>query len=206
VEQFVKEFHAKMCHDIENDTPFEPGCCSHFAQNTPTLALERRYFLPLFGNAGGVAVSQHVLAHAAKLYLKDADQENSHLLYRKNTKLILLLANFVKYVFTPQCYGKDASETSSTGRRFLRHQNLILSGVTGGIRFLAKHLPCDCFKKLQMSTCVGKKVAFCEGCCQDLLVEKMNTCGRCRTSNFCSRQCQTDDWPNHKKFCVQIKK
>ncbi len=29
-------------------------------------------------------------------------------------------------------------------------------------------------------------------------------CARCRTAIYCSRDCQTKDWPNHKTICKQL--
>lgn len=31
-----------------------------------------------------------------------------------------------------------------------------------------------------------------------------NVCGRCRSARYCSRACQTKDWPQHKAMCHQF--
>ena len=31
--------------------------------------------------------------------------------------------------------------------------------------------------------------------------EKLKKCGRCRVAEYCSRECQTKDWPRHKNEC-----
>lgn len=35
--------------------------------------------------------------------------------------------------------------------------------------------------------------------------EKVKICGGCRSSLYCSRECQTKDWPRHKEICKKIK-
>ncbi|XP_055904700.1 zinc finger MYND domain-containing protein 10 homolog [Eupeodes corollae] len=55
----------------------------------------------------------------------------------------------------------------------------------------AKESPLAVEKKDQTNCGVCKKVA-----------EKK--CSKCKTIYYCSRQCQLDDWPNHKKQCITL--
>ena len=45
---------------------------------------------------------------------------------------------------------------------------------------------------------VARKMHDCQGCDSKLA---SSLCGRCRKVHYCSRECQTADWPNHKKSC-----
>lgn len=40
----------------------------------------------------------------------------------------------------------------------------------------------------------------CIGCNKDQQ-DKLKTCGRCRVVRYCSKECQTKHWPEHKPYC-----
>mmetsp|Transcript_38477 Transcript_38477/g.93087 ORF Transcript_38477/g.93087 Transcript_38477/m.93087 type:complete len:170 (+) Transcript_38477:813-1322(+) len=42
----------------------------------------------------------------------------------------------------------------------------------------------------------------CQHCKKQDSLEKLMYCGRCQTTNYCSRECQKADWRKHKKTCV----
>lgn len=45
----------------------------------------------------------------------------------------------------------------------------------------------------------NKHSSFCDACGQS--ASKLSRCGQCKDRYYCSRKCQTDDWPTHKKSC-----
>jgi hypothetical protein len=53
----------------------------------------------------------------------------------------------------------------------------------------------DALYQALVGSFVPFKCAFCD------TQEKMPRCGRCRQVRYCSRECQTLDWPQHKTSC-----
>lgn len=48
-----------------------------------------------------------------------------------------------------------------------------------------------------------EKTSICNKC-QKIEYNKMKCCSKCRTVWYCCKECQVDDWQNHKKKCVGI--
>ena len=47
----------------------------------------------------------------------------------------------------------------------------------------------------------------CHACSKsDTAVEPFQSCGRCRCVYYCSHECQSKDWPNHKAACKKLMK
>lgn len=63
----------------------------------------------------------------------------------------------------------------------------------------------DDFKKKQsLLNKAGKqnnKRSICDACGQ--FEDKLNVCGRCKKRWYCSKDCQTNDWPSHKASCAK---
>ena len=80
------------------------------------------------------------------------------------------------------------------------------------ISYLKHRIPCTCLNDLYKQVKSTKKMGLCfnEDCCYpDRMVERdaMLNCTRCRSANYCSRECQVADWPRHKKMlCDEVAK
>ena len=83
---------------------------------------------------------------------------------------------------------------------------LLLADEHTLVKYLRKNIRCSCLDKLYEEV---KSVTKMGCCCNDdcplpgRLVERkaMMYCTRCRSSNYCSRECQEMDWPRHKIVC-----
>ena len=80
-------------------------------------------------------------------------------------------------------------------------------GRSGSIRevlkIFRKRLSCSCLKKMHLE--VRKtlpKLGICKNCQQEKDRTLLSVCSKCRVSQYCSRECQFEDWPRHKNFCV----
>lgn len=47
------------------------------------------------------------------------------------------------------------------------------------------------------------KASICYSCNQPY--EKLFRCSKCCVSRYCSKECQANDWPEHKKICIKKK-
>jgi hypothetical protein len=79
-------------------------------------------------------------------------------------------------------------------------------GEREGIRFYLKRISCTCLKakyslvkKLQPTRTSG-----CVICKQIKVRSSMMLCGRCKLTQYCSKECQAADWPIHKCECRNI--
>eukprot|EP00985_Skeletonema_marinoi_P012175 scaffold5829_cov129-Skeletonema_marinoi.AAC.6 len=74
------------------------------------------------------------------------------------------------------------------------------------VQYLKKNIPCFCLnEKYKQVKSITKMGVCCNAACSvpDGMVERrsMLCCDRCRTANYCSRECQKAAWPNHKEEC-----
>lgn len=97
------------------------------------------------------------------------------------------------------------------------------------VRFYIRHTTCSCLKKryrqLRWQQKVGELLYFmnegffsslvpnnflnhytgeCNNCLKTVLRSDLMMCGGCRTTQFCSRECQKEDWPDHKQWCDDV--
>ena len=71
----------------------------------------------------------------------------------------------------------------------------------GLIKFLARETPCDCMKDAKRATRTMEKLAYCWGCRREFPKLITFICD-CKFVNYCSRECQLKDWPEHKEYCI----
>jgi len=74
------------------------------------------------------------------------------------------------------------------------------------VKYLRKNIPCSCLDEKYKQVKSITKMGFCcnENCSlPSRMVERstMLYCTRCRTVNYCSRECQKAAWPKHKSHC-----
>lgn len=75
----------------------------------------------------------------------------------------------------------------------------------GLVRYLDKHIPCDCLKHEKEKLKQQGKVGICNACKKEAPASELLACGSCRMGFYCSRECQADDWPSHKIICWVLK-
>ena len=75
--------------------------------------------------------------------------------------------------------------------------------VRDELKIYRKRITCSCLKKMHLE--VRKtfpKLGICKNCQQEKDRTLLSVCSKCRVSQYCSRECQFEDWPRHKNFCV----
>ena len=76
------------------------------------------------------------------------------------------------------------------------------------VSFFRKRIPCNCLDEKLKEVKSITKMGFCHNSKCNLppgkktARGKMLSCTRCRSANYCSRECQVAHWPLHKEFCV----
>ncbi len=75
------------------------------------------------------------------------------------------------------------------------------------IRFLVKRTSCDCLKTRysQAKKEQPKKSGQCDHCKRMLDRESLMLCKRCGVAQYCGKNCQRNDWNQHKKLCDATK-
>ncbi len=77
------------------------------------------------------------------------------------------------------------------------------------VKFLRKRIPCHCLDEKYKAVKSVKKVGICCNLKCSIpgnLVErsKMLCCTGCGVANYCSRECQKEDWKHHRKACNDL--
>eukprot|EP00984_Skeletonema_dohrnii_P018777 scaffold8854_cov97-Skeletonema_dohrnii-CCMP3373.AAC.2 len=83
---------------------------------------------------------------------------------------------------------------------------LLAADVHGLVKYLRERIPCNClddkYKKVKCSTkmgfCCNKKCTLPDKVAEQ---KSMVYCTKCRTVNYCSRECLEAAWPEHKELC-----
>lgn len=56
----------------------------------------------------------------------------------------------------------------------------------------------------------GQWAEVCSGCGRREQLgddePRMQRCGKCKERHYCTKECQTEDWPNHKADCKRLQK
>mmetsp|Transcript_31853 Transcript_31853/g.66954 ORF Transcript_31853/g.66954 Transcript_31853/m.66954 type:complete len:261 (-) Transcript_31853:241-1023(-) len=101
---------------------------------------------------------------------------------------ILVIENFDEFV--------------SNGHTFISMlQDLVGGGERALTRYFSKRINCSCLKERYAQLRDQPKVSLCSQCFQETLIKKLMMCTRCRGVHYCSEECQTAHWPEHKRFC-----
>eukprot|EP00984_Skeletonema_dohrnii_P021526 scaffold10783_cov133-Skeletonema_dohrnii-CCMP3373.AAC.3 len=74
------------------------------------------------------------------------------------------------------------------------------------VSYLRRRIPCCCLDETYVKFRSTKKIGLCRN--PDCPLPNGQTkrsamlqCTRCRLANYCSRECQVKEWPNHKRWC-----
>jgi hypothetical protein len=181
---------TKYDYSARNSEQFSPfqDCKDRFATLYPHL----------FSTNAAVPFCKHLFAFSATDFLTNECMT-------EDGAAAINLALFLRYVQTwsplQRGEGTSAMVEKNVGK-FTRYQDRV-GNKRGVILVLAKHLPCDCFKRLKMTVKIGLGLtgAPCDACLKDYMVEELKYCARCNVTRYCSKECQKNDWAFHKKDC-----
>lgn len=68
-------------------------------------------------------------------------------------------------------------------------------------RFYARKIPCNCLHEHDAVAKTEEKRGYCFHCKKVLELRHLNLCNGCKYNQYCSVECQREDWPLHKTLC-----
>jgi hypothetical protein len=70
------------------------------------------------------------------------------------------------------------------------------------LKFFRKRISCKCLKKMHLEARkTTPKMGICWHCKKEMERASLSVCSRCMVWQYCSRECQVNDWPTHKSNC-----
>ena len=130
--------------------------------------------------------------------------------FKKSPKLI---AKFRKLAKCKLCKNKPADPKYDLTINFPKIRNESPEGLahpsTRGVLITSAHCSLECNEKYrrEMQVHTDDNIKFTAKCTCGKEMETLNKdhkkCARCKTKLYCSRECQVQDWPSHKKECKE---
>ena len=141
-------------------------------------------------------IARHAFACSAKRIMDGGDED---FLDGHNGIILGLYCHYIAGKVSPP---SDAfTHANERFNVYLRRLDRTLRGAT---RVLAKHLPCRCMKdRKPLSNPVGRKIKRCDNgeCGKFKLSKDLKDCSACKMVCYCSKECQSSDWKDHKNDC-----
>lgn len=119
---------------------------------------------------------------------------------REDLRAAFTLATNLRYRYIPEKNGEapDIDKISKYSRDIHTER--------GVAKTLAKEISCPCADDLLKISRKMKKVGKCFGCREEMDKDVLMECSKCRFARYCGRDCQVQDWNEHKAVCKVIRK
>jgi len=75
----------------------------------------------------------------------------------------------------------------------------------GVINVLAREIPCGCMDPQKVEGKKMEKINHCYGCKNTFPKSSLSTCTGCHAVQYCSKDCQVNEWPTHRDVCKLYK-
>ena len=73
------------------------------------------------------------------------------------------------------------------------------------LKFYRKRTTCSCLKDMHLEARKTlPKLGICHHCGEEKERRLLMVCGKCKISQYCSKECQSASWPAHKSGCVAL--
>ena len=120
-----------------------------------------------------------------------------------NEEKILTVPKEIAYaVMVLENYDGNGDIDSTMTTRYVSAKARDLRSSRDVLKFYRKRLSCSCLKhKHLLARKTTPKMGACYNCGQTKNRAMLSVCSKCRISQYCSRDCQIADWPEHKEHC-----
>lgn len=95
-----------------------------------------------------------------------------------------------------QCSNDGNGSISSTVKAHASKSKAVIYTKRDGVREIRKY-----GEAASSPASARMRMGVCDSC--DMVVHVYKQCSRCMKAIYCSRECQTAAWPQHKKVCVK---
>jgi hypothetical protein len=124
-----------------------------------------------------------------------------------------LVAAYASYIFHLEIYGSVGDFNAALWRSIRLERDIREGGFERDvIRFFLKPNPNPNFEKRITCSCLTAKYSHaklllpqimgkCDKCEKKRERRTLMLCERCKTVQYCCKECQADDWPEHKDYC-----
>ena len=106
------------------------------------------------------------------------------------------------------CNGADDIDLVLNKQLVQKKIRNLINGVSNrrdALKFFRKRTSCKCLKKMHLEARKSTpKMGICYGCNEEMDRVLLSVCSRCMVTQYCSRECQVADWPEHKEDCDLI--
>ena len=113
----------------------------------------------------------------------------------------------IRFLYIPQLEGKDVSSGTACWDKYTSYCNEIRT-ERGFINCLARETKshCGCMKDARKKAKAMDKMGYCFGCKKCVPKDRMLVCSRCMAVDYCSVECQRDNWTMHEVYCNGLQK
>jgi len=123
--------------------------------------------------------------------------------YKENKDSLTVITNAVTILEDFSSIDKNGGMGKATD--FMKGIDALRGCERSTVKFYHERSPCSCLDKhRRMAAKTQKKMGVCNNCRQAKVRSSLMLCGSCKCSQYCSRQCQTAHWQQHKEECKML--
>jgi len=152
-----------------------------------------------------IDLANYCFSKVVDIFLDQGKPENLYI-----AQYILYLALELKYMLIP-INSKDTTYWTK-GRlcksivkcqKYMRALLARNGNIKQTLKITSKHVSCRCLALSNFSfDPADRSMGFCSLCTKALPVTDLMTCSRCLNVEYCSQECQRQDWKKHKPYCT----
>lgn len=141
----------------------------------------------------------HVYANCVNIHSMGSAVHNDVISSTPSLRRLLTLATNLRYRYVPGDMSKSSVQKMAKYARDIHTER----GIS---RILSREVSCPCTTALGESAKKMNRVGVCFNCNVEKDKADLKECAKCLFARYCNRECQVEDWPNHKATCKVIRR